>query len=169
MRLVTVARLDDRSPMMTLPRGAAEVLESHVSLEVECLDRAYLNVYQPKLQFAGGLVQFLRGHRGNPIAVDSAGHPTKGFVADIQRYAKDHGLGIVAFERGQRKDDLAAKHRGRLRGDRRGVSDRPCPGEDQSVPHRETPEPTDREKRIRGSSRRRRSRTTTTSVRSTTT
>lgn len=52
---------------MTLPRGAAEVLESHVSLEVECLDRAYLNVYQPKLQFAGGLVQFLRGHRGNPI------------------------------------------------------------------------------------------------------
>mgnify|MGYP003444718539 FL=1 len=102
---------------MTIPRSAAEVLESHVTLEVECIDRMYLNVYQPKLQFAGGLVQFLRGHRGNPIASTALVNPmTKSFVADIQRYAKDHGLGIVAFERGQRKDDIAAKYRADFEG-----------------------------------------------------
>lgn len=97
---------------MTLPRSAAEVLDSHVVLEVECIDRMYLNVYQPKLQHTGGLVQFLRGHRGYPIASTALLDPmTKEFVADIRRFAKGQGLPIVAFERGQRKDDLAASIR----------------------------------------------------------
>jgi hypothetical protein len=32
---------------MTLPRTAADVLADHVVLEVECVDRMYLNLYQP--------------------------------------------------------------------------------------------------------------------------
>lgn len=97
---------------MTLPRSAAEVLRDHVTLEVECIDRMYLNVYQPQLQFAGGIVGFFRGHRGHPIASSALMDPmTKAFVADIRRFADDHGLDIVSFERGQRKDDLAAKVR----------------------------------------------------------
>ncbi len=35
---------------MTLPRTAGEVLAEHVTLEVECIDRMYLNLYQPRLQ-----------------------------------------------------------------------------------------------------------------------
>jgi hypothetical protein len=31
---------------MTLPRSAADVLKDHVTLEVEGIDRMYLNVYQ---------------------------------------------------------------------------------------------------------------------------
>ncbi|PLS74743.1 MAG: hypothetical protein CYG61_11020 [Actinobacteria bacterium] len=34
---------------MTIPRSAADVLADHVTLEIECIDRMYLNVYQPKL------------------------------------------------------------------------------------------------------------------------
>jgi hypothetical protein len=34
---------------MSIPRTAAEVLRRHVTLEVEGIDRMYLNVYQPKL------------------------------------------------------------------------------------------------------------------------
>ena len=30
---------------MTLPRTVADVLSEHVSFEVECIDRMYLNVY----------------------------------------------------------------------------------------------------------------------------
>ncbi len=51
---------------MTLPRSASDVLSDHVTLEVdcrstvECMDRMYLNVYQPRLQFAEGVVSFLR-------------------------------------------------------------------------------------------------------------
>jgi len=43
-------------PMMTVARSVADVLSEHVSFEVECIDRMYLNVYQPKLQYAAGLV-----------------------------------------------------------------------------------------------------------------
>ena len=35
---------------MTLPRSVADVLNDHVTLEVEGIDRMYLNVYQPRLQ-----------------------------------------------------------------------------------------------------------------------
>ena len=35
---------------MSLPRTVADVIASHVTLELESLDRVYLNVYQPKLQ-----------------------------------------------------------------------------------------------------------------------
>jgi hypothetical protein len=41
---------------MTLPRTVADVLAEHVSFEVECIDRMYLNVYVPQLQYATGLV-----------------------------------------------------------------------------------------------------------------
>ena len=102
---------------MTLPRSAAEVLADHVTLEVECIDRLYLNVYQARLQHAGGVVQFLRGHRGHPIASSALLDPiSKQFVADIRRYANANGLCIVGFERGQRKDDLAAKVRASFEG-----------------------------------------------------
>ena len=45
----------------------AELLEGHTVLDVECFDRIYCNVYQPKLQTPGGTVYFLHDHRGNPI------------------------------------------------------------------------------------------------------
>ena len=43
-----------------------EVLEGHVALEVECVDRLYLNAYVPGLQ-VGGQVVLLTGHLGNPV------------------------------------------------------------------------------------------------------
>ena len=52
---------------MTLPRTAADVLADHVLFEVECIDRMYLNVYVPQLQYVGGVVGFFRGHRGATI------------------------------------------------------------------------------------------------------
>lgn len=36
---------------MTLPRSVSDVLAEHVTLEVECIDWMYLNVYVPGLQF----------------------------------------------------------------------------------------------------------------------
>jgi hypothetical protein len=35
---------------MSVPRSVAEVLADHVTLEVEGIDRMYLNVYVPGLQ-----------------------------------------------------------------------------------------------------------------------
>src|SRR6266700_665146 len=49
---------------MTLPRTVADVLSRHVRFEVESIDRMYLNVYQPRLQYAAGAAGFFVGHRG---------------------------------------------------------------------------------------------------------
>ena len=35
-------------PIMSIPRSVADVIQDHVTLEVEGIDRMYLNVYQPK-------------------------------------------------------------------------------------------------------------------------
>jgi hypothetical protein len=53
---------------MTIARSAADVLSGHVTLEVECVDRMYLNLYVPKLQYESGVVGFLREHRGATFA-----------------------------------------------------------------------------------------------------
>ena len=43
-----------------------DILAGHVSLDVACLDRIYLNGYLPTVQVPGQVVQFLQ-HRGFPI------------------------------------------------------------------------------------------------------
>ncbi|WP_113702266.1 hypothetical protein [Nonomuraea lactucae] len=45
-----------------------DVLDGHVSLDIECLDRIYLNAYVPILQTSAQVVAFLSGHLGFPFA-----------------------------------------------------------------------------------------------------
>ena len=54
---------------MSIPRTVAEVLREHVTLEVEGIDRMYLNVYVPALQRAGGVASFFRFHLGHRFAL----------------------------------------------------------------------------------------------------
>ena len=49
---------------MSVPQTISDVLKDHVVLEVECIDRMYLNVYVPQLQWARGISTFLRYHLG---------------------------------------------------------------------------------------------------------
>ena len=44
-----------------------DVLDGHVVLDLQCLDRVYLNGYVPKLQVAGQVVAFLTERLGDPI------------------------------------------------------------------------------------------------------
>src|SRR5881628_1997740 len=87
------AILDDRSLVMTLPRSVADVLSGHVRLEIESVDRMYLNLYVPKLQHVNGVVWFFRGHRGEPFASSALMDPiSKTFVASIHRFCRDHNV-----------------------------------------------------------------------------
>lgn len=63
-RTVRVAAPTCRSRYGTTRR--APQIPSTSPLEVECIDRMYLNVYAPKLQFVEGVVSFLRSNRGQP-------------------------------------------------------------------------------------------------------
>ncbi len=102
---------------MSLPRSVADVLRNHVTLEVESIDRMYLNVYQPKLQSEKQAACFFRFHRGQPVASSSLmGQMTDAFLRQVDAFVEEHGLPVVQFRKGQRKDDVAAEYRSRFRG-----------------------------------------------------
>src|SRR5438105_4999363 len=103
---------------MSVPRTLTEVLREHVTLEVECIDRLYLNAYIPKLQHELGVVGFLRGHRGHPIASSVLLQPiSDAFIHEIERFAHQQGVPVIAFAKGQRKDDVAREHLARFAGE----------------------------------------------------
>lgn len=103
---------------MTLPRTAAEVLAEHVTLEVECIDRMYLNLYVPQLQRDLGVVGFFKGHRGMPFVSGVLMDPiSKDFVKAIHAFVAEQGVDLVDFAKGQRKDDVAHEYLQRFEGD----------------------------------------------------
>src|SRR3954466_14455610 len=96
---------------MTLARTVADVLNDHVTFEVECIDRMYLNVYVPQLQHAGGLLGYVQRHLGLPIASTAPlAKITDRFVAAVHRFAQDEAIPWVDFAKGQRKDDVMHEH-----------------------------------------------------------
>jgi hypothetical protein len=102
---------------MSLPRSVADVIRNYVTLEVECIDRMYLNVYMPDLQREQGVVWFLRHHRGHPFASSALMDPiSKAFIAGIESFVKDHHVPMLSFAKGQRKDDVAAEYRAKFVG-----------------------------------------------------
>jgi len=110
--------VDDRSPDMTLPRTVAEVLRDHVTLEVEGIDRMYLNAVVPVLQSEGGISWFFRECRGHRFASSALMAPmTRAFVEALEDYARSEQLDVVNFEKKQRKEDVAAEYRERFRGE----------------------------------------------------
>ena len=50
----------------SVPVTVSDVLDGHVQLDLDCLDRLYLHGYLGQLQVGGQVVQFLR-HRGYPV------------------------------------------------------------------------------------------------------
>ncbi|MDP9179726.1 MAG: hypothetical protein M3O61_18795 [Gemmatimonadota bacterium] len=102
---------------MSVPRSVADVIQNHVTLEVESIDRMYLNVYQPKLQAEKQAACFFRFHRGQPVASSSLmGVMTNAFLAQVDAFVAQHNIPVVKFLKGQRKDDVAAEYRARFQG-----------------------------------------------------
>jgi hypothetical protein len=50
-----------------------DLLDGHVGLDIECLDRVYLNGYVPNLQVGGQVVSFMTRHLGYPIPSPAQG------------------------------------------------------------------------------------------------
>ena len=86
---------------MTVARSVADVLDDHVVFEVESIDRMYLNVWQPRLAYGGGVQGFFVGHRGYHYASTALMDPmTKAFVADIHGFVAARGLELVSLRQG---------------------------------------------------------------------
>src|SRR3954466_5889212 len=102
---------------MSLPRSVAEVLKQHVTLEVEGIDRMYLNVYQPRLQTDRGVAAFFRFHRGEIFASSALMNPmSKAFIAAVEHFVKEEQIPLITFTKGQRKDDVTQEYRSRFDG-----------------------------------------------------
>jgi hypothetical protein len=92
---------------MSIARSVADVLRDHVVLELEAIDRMYLNVYVPHLQTVGAVVGYLRGHRGQRFASTAAVVPmSEAFVRNIEQFVADERVDLVSFDKKQRKDDV---------------------------------------------------------------
>src|SRR3954465_4702775 len=102
---------------MSLPRSVADVLNEHVTLEVEGIDRMYLNVYQPRLQTERGVAAFFRFHRGETFASSALMDPiSKAFIAAVERFVQQEQIPLITFAKGQRKDDIAQEYHAQFSG-----------------------------------------------------
>jgi hypothetical protein len=96
-----------------------ELLDGHVTLEVECIDRMYLNGYIGNLAVGGQLKYFLNQQMKKPYASPAVlGQMTQGWVKQLKEYAEQEGIPIRQFKHGEDKDEIA----NRLR-KQRGVRD----------------------------------------------
>ena len=96
---------------MSIPRSVAEILREHVTLEVECIDRMYLNVYVPQLQHERGVVAFFRYHRGHPCASSALMDPSsKAFIRALETVAAREHVPLLTFAPKQRNDEVMAAH-----------------------------------------------------------
>src|SRR6267154_2329861 len=94
-----------------IAQSVAEIINRHVKLTVEGIDRMYLNIYVPGLQYEQGIVGFFREHRGQPLPSAALMSPmTRRFVAKLEDFVAWHGIALVQFRPGQRKDAVMAEH-----------------------------------------------------------
>src|SRR3990170_810588 len=85
-----------------------EILTDKIALDIECIDRVYLNGYVKHLQLPGGLITFIREQMGFPIPSPMVLPPfTQAFRKAVEKYAQEQGLSIVDFAKGEDKDEKA--------------------------------------------------------------
>ena len=88
--------------------SVSQILRDHVTLEVEGIDRMYLNIYIPKLQTDFGVAKFFKDHRKCLVASSALMAPmTEQFIRSIESFRRAYKLPLVEFHKGERKDDIA--------------------------------------------------------------
>jgi hypothetical protein len=89
------------------PVTVNDVLDGQVTLDLDCLDRIYLNAYVPNLQVGGQVVSFLTQHLGNPIPSPAIFEKIgTAFRRSVARFAEDNHLPVVRFARSDRKIEV---------------------------------------------------------------
>jgi hypothetical protein len=88
-----------------------DVLDGHVVLDIECLDRIYLNAYVPILQSSGQVVAFMTQYLDLPIPspalFDKIGQK---FRRSVASFAEANQIPWVKFAKDDRKADVMAPY-----------------------------------------------------------
>ena len=79
----------------------------HVALDIQCLDRVYLNAYVPILQSSGQVVAFMTQHLGMPIPSPALMEKiSTRFRRAVESFAEANGIPWVRFGKDDRKADV---------------------------------------------------------------
>ena len=98
-----------------------ELLDGHVLLDIECLDRIYLNAYVPILQSSGQVVAFMTQHLGMPIPSPALMEKiSTRFRRGVESFAAANGIPWVRFGKDDRKIAVMQRYL-----DRQAASGRP--------------------------------------------
>ncbi len=90
-----------------------DVLDGHVVLDLECLDRIYLNAYVPNLQVGGQVVTYLTRHLGYEVPSPSLFKRIGDrFRAEVKAFAEAGGIPLLHLKRPDRTrwDDRKLDH-----------------------------------------------------------
>jgi hypothetical protein len=90
-----------------------DLLDGHVGLDLECLDRIYLNAYVPNLPVGGQVVRFLTEHLGNPIPSPVLFQRIgERFRREVARFAECNHIPLLHLKRPDRTrwDDRKLDH-----------------------------------------------------------
>jgi len=90
-----------------------DVLEGHVGLDIECVDRLYLNAYVPNLQVGGQVVRFITQRLGQPIpSAALLGRIGNRFRREVKAFAAARQIPILALKTPDRSrwDDRKLDH-----------------------------------------------------------
>ena len=105
---------------MSISRALPRVLSEHVTLELEGIDRMYLNVYVPALQARRGVAGFFRFHLGHRFASSVLMDPiSKAFIVKMGQFASNRNSHRDVWK-GERKDDVAAGYRKKFSSEAKG-------------------------------------------------
>ena len=89
----------------------SDLLDGHVVLDVQCLDRIYLNGYVPKLQTSGQVWWFMTKHLGRRIASPAVMEKIgTAFRAAVGAFADANRIPVVHFAKDDRKIDVMRRH-----------------------------------------------------------
>jgi hypothetical protein len=76
------------------------LLDEHVVLKYEMVDRVFGHAYLPRLQEPEDLAWFLTRHLGQEIPrYEVLGEITRRYVAAVEKFAADHQIPMLEFER----------------------------------------------------------------------
>jgi hypothetical protein len=94
----------------TNPVTVGEVLDGHVGLDLECLDRVYLNVYVNNLQVSGQVVTFLRQRGYRVLSGACLQQIGEAFRRSVASYAQAERIPVVKLRGSDRNIDVMRPH-----------------------------------------------------------
>ena len=100
----------------SVPVTVNDVLDGHVALDLECLDRLYLHGYLGQLQVGGQVIQFLN-HRGYPVPSPACLQQIgDAFRRRVASFAQANHIPVVPLKAGDRNIEVMRPYLDRAAG-----------------------------------------------------